>query len=157
MDLALATGIGPSQLADLERRQPVFSPDDVVAVAFRDEWTHPPPQGIQLLPLKGLDRARLDQVGLRTADGFASRKINGFWLHVDVDVIDSTLMPAVDSPQPDGLTYGELARLLHPLLASPSAVGVQVTIFDPELDGTGELVALLVETLANAFSGKTFG
>ena len=36
-----------------------------------------------------------------------------YWVHVDADVIDSALLPAVDSPAPDGLTFEELAALLR--------------------------------------------
>ena len=33
----------------------------------------------------------------------------GFWVHLDVDVLDEAVMPAVDYRLPDGLTWDELA------------------------------------------------
>jgi arginase len=56
-------------------------------------------------------------------------------------------MPAVDSPEPDGLTHQELAALLRTLTASELAVGVQLTIFDPDLDPDGRLAAELTDTV----------
>lgn len=45
-------------------------------------------------------------------------------------------MPAVDSPDAGGITPDELIQLLDAL--APSAWGAAVTIFDPDLDPTGE-------------------
>ena len=75
----------------------------------------------------------------------------GFWIHVDADVLDDTLMPAVDSRAPGGLSYEALVGLLRPLLASPLAFGVEFTIYDPDRDPEGSVgrafTAALVEAL----------
>jgi arginase len=73
-----------------------------------------------------------------------SAKLDGFWIHFDVDVLNNKLMPAVDSPQPGGLTYAELVALLLPLLTSHQAVGLDLTILDPSLDPTGIVTQGLV-------------
>jgi arginase len=62
-------------------------------------------------------------------------------------------MPAVDSRQPDGLSYGELVGLLRPLLGSGLAVGMEVTIFDPELDPDGRIAEEFTTALIRAFAG----
>ena len=54
-------------------------------------------------------------------------------------------MPAVDSPAPGGIDFDALATLLRPLLSSSAAAGIEITIFDPDLDPTGELAAHVVE------------
>lgn len=28
--------------------------------------------------------------------------LDGFWIHLDVDILDATIMPAVDTPTPEG-------------------------------------------------------
>ncbi len=43
-------------------------------------------------------------------------------------------MPAVDSPDPGGLDVGQLTALLRPLTGSMA--GLQVCVFDPDLDPT---------------------
>jgi arginase len=66
-------------------------------------------------------------------------------------VLDDAIMPAVDSRQPDGLSYSELVELLRVLLDSQLAVGMEVTIFDPELDPTGEIADGFTDALVEAF------
>jgi arginase len=56
-------------------------------------------------------------------------------------------MPAVDAPEPGGLTHEELAALLRALTASELARGMQLTIFDPDLDPDGRLAAELTATV----------
>jgi arginase len=68
--------------------------------------------------------------------------------------LDDALMPAVDSRQPGGVDYAELVELLGPLLRSELAVGMVITIFDPELDPTGEIAEAFTATVVEAFSGK---
>ena len=59
-------------------------------------------------------------------------------------------MPAVDSPQPGGLTYEELLRLLRTAEAAAKVVGMQVTIYDPTRDRDGTLARRLSGALAQA-------
>src|SRR6266699_568090 len=80
------------------------------------------------------------------------RGLDGFWVHVDVDVLDGELMPAVDSPEPGGLDYQELTTLLRALIASDLAVGVELTIFDPDLDRDGHLARELATVVVDSLS-----
>ncbi len=59
-------------------------------------------------------------------------------------------MPAVDSPQADGLRYDELTALLKAIIASGLVTGMEVTIFDPDLDADGHLARELVTVLADS-------
>lgn len=80
-----------------------------------------------------------------------ARGVDGFWVHVDVDVLDASIMPAVDSPDPDGIEWADLPELLAPLLASPLAAGMEVTVFDPDLDEDGALAASLTDAVVSGF------
>jgi len=71
--------------------------------------------------------------------------LEGYWLHLDVDILDPGVMPAVDSPDPGGLGPEQLTELLGVL--APGAVGAQVTVFDPDLDPDGRHGGLLTELL----------
>lgn len=64
---------------------------------------------------------------VRTIVGAAN--LDGYWLHVDVDVHDPEHLPAVDSPDPGGLEPEDLIALLAAL--APAAMGAQVTISTP--------------------------
>jgi arginase len=83
--------------------------------------------------------------------------VDGFWIHLDVDVLDSALMPAVDSPQPDGLSYDELREMLDVAAQSPLAVGAEITIFDPDLDANGTIADRLTDALVASLAGVARG
>jgi len=87
------------------------------------------------------------EAAARTAESVAAGpQLQGYWLHVDVDVLDPEHMPAVDSPDPGGLHPDELTELLEAL--APGALGAQVTVFDPDLDPDGHYARLLTQILS---------
>jgi arginase len=74
----------------------------------------------------------------------------GYWIHLDADVLDPVLMPAVDTPTPGGLTFQELTHLLQILISTNLAVGLEVTVFDPDLDPDGSLAQHLADVIVEA-------
>jgi arginase len=76
--------------------------------------------------------------------------LDGYFVHLDADVLDPSVMPAADAPDPGGLDYPQLAQLLCPLVTDPACVGVEVTIYDPDLDPDGRYAAALADTLVQA-------
>jgi arginase len=150
-DLAVVTGRGAEQLTNLEGHRPLVRDADVVAVGHRglegiaDEVLATP---MTLYDAAELRRLGPEEVAGRAVATLAGRGVEGFWVHVDADVLDPELMPAVDSPEPGGLTHQELAALLRGLTGNGLATGVQLTIFDPELDADGHLAAELTATVA---------
>lgn len=58
----------------------------------------------------------------------------------------------MDSPDPGGLFPDELAELLAVLVGSPRCAGLNVTIYDPDLDPDGRAGALLADLVAGAFA-----
>jgi arginase len=90
----------------------------------------------------------------RTLKQMNASGVEGFWVHLDADVLDDGIMPAVDSRQPDGLSYAELIELLKPLLGSTLAAGMQITIFDPELDRDGKIAEQFTDVLVEALSQR---
>ena len=81
------------------------------------------------------------------AAAWAGRLRIPMWLHLDVDVLDPSAMPAVTYPQPGGPDLDQLAAVLTPLAASPGLVGVSVADFRPDLDPTGALAIRIVDLL----------
>jgi arginase len=83
--------------------------------------------------------------------------LDGFWVHCDVDALDAAVMPAVDTPEPDGLEFDHLSELLHGLLADRRARGLEITIFDPDLDDDGGLAKELARCICDAFTTESKG
>ena len=154
-DLALVTGRGPDPIADIEGLRPLVRDGDVVALGEREdypEWRDIHETDIAVWDLGELRTLGPAQAALKFVGRMEALGVEGFWIHLDADVLDDEIMPAVDSRQPDGLSYSELVELLRVLLRSNLAVGMEVTIFDPELDATGEIADGFTDALVEAFS-----
>jgi arginase len=74
----------------------------------------------------------------------------GYWLQIDVDVLDPSVMPAVDSPDPGGFAVNELTELLAQL--APSAIGASVTVFDPDLDPDGQYSLVVTDVIVDGLA-----
>ena len=159
MDLALALGHGPKILADLDRLSPLVQDREVAAIGYRGDLAgygelangRDQPE-LQWNPLEDVIKHGPKHVAESTVAHFRHSGVQGYWVHLDVDVLDDQVMPAVDSRQAGGFTYAELGGLLSVLLGSHGAVGMEITILDPELDPDGGIteafVAFLAEVLA---------
>ncbi|MEV4332781.1 arginase family protein [Streptomyces sp. NPDC049597] len=161
MELALATGRGPRLLADLEGRGPLLRDEDVVAFGFRDA-AESARAGTQPLPPRlhamGLDRVRAAGAAAaarQAVDRLSGGETDGFWVHLDVDVLDDAIMPAVDYRIPGGLSWTELETVLTTALADERARGLDVTIFNPRLDPGGTTAARLADCLRQGLSART--
>lgn len=154
-ELALATGRGQRDLTDLEGLRPYLREEDVRIFGIRDE----DPERAELAEVGiraatvGEIRAWGAQAPARALAGLADAPTDGFWVHLDADVLDPTVMPAVDAPDPGGLLPDELAPLLAALVGSPRCVGLNVTIYDPDLDPEGAGAVLLADLLTGALAG----
>jgi arginase len=78
-----------------------------------------------------------------------------YWVHFDVDVLDQTVMPAVDSPGSPGIDPDQLVELLARLVANDACIGLTVTIFDPDIDPDGKYASFLVGLLGDVFEKRT--
>ena len=156
-DLAVVTGRGPERLANIDGLGPLVRDEDVVALGEREdypEWRDIHSTGITVWDLRRLRALGFAEAAEMALDKLRANGVEGFWLHLDADVLDDDLMPAVDSRQPGGMSYGELVELLGLLLRSGLAVGMEVTIFDPELDPTGEIAEGFAGAIVESFSGR---
>ena len=75
------------------------------------------------------------------------------WVHVDLDVLTTAAMPAVDYRQPGGLEWAELDRLAAVALGDPRCRGCSVVIYNPEFDPDRSDARRVVEFLARLVAG----
>jgi arginase len=154
-ELALATGRGQEDLTDLEGLKPYLKDEDVRLFGIRDydeERTELAALKIPTVTVGDLREWGADALARAAVQSLEVPDLGGFWVHLDADVLDPSVMPAVDSPDPDGLLPDELVALLRPLVNSPHCVGFNVTIYDPDLDPEGTAGALLADIVAAAFT-----
>lgn len=155
-DLALVTGRGQADLAALEGRRPYFRDIDVVVLGIRaqDEYRLDlQAAGITTRPVPAL-RA---EGAARTAQWAHEQLADcaGYWVHIDVDVLDPAVMPAVDAPDPGGIAFAELEILLAGLVDTPHCLGVELTVFDPDYDPDGSYAAEIVNTVVAGLAPVT--
>jgi arginase len=104
---------------------------------------------VELHPAEELLAGDLERVA-RGALGRLERRNAPLWLHVDLDVLATAALAAVDYPQPGGLGWDELEALAAVALASPRVVGLDVTIYNPDLDPDGAGARRILAWLATA-------
>jgi arginase len=136
----VVTGRAEPSLADIDGLSPYFAEEDVVALGER-EGDVDERRALAATAITVRDLAALRRDGLLLPRG-------PYWIHLDADVLD---ISAVDSPAPGGLRFEELTSLLRVLLAG-DAVGLQVTVFDPSLDGDGSQARGLTDCLVAAYA-----
>jgi len=161
MCLALAVGRGDTPLARLAGNEPLVQSRNVVLIGRRDAaepwYGH---AALAASPILDISGAALRERGVADVAAAALRRLTlpgpregmrEFWIHLDADVINPTLMPAVDSPTPGGPTMNQLLQLLTPLVHHPQALGLEITIYDPGLDPDRSCAARLVSLLEDLF------
>jgi arginase len=156
MDLAFVTGYGPALLTDLEGRGPLVRSEDAVAFAFRDHedqaefGSQPLPTELMAFDLHAIRRLGVEAAARAAVGQLTRAELDGFFIHLDADCLDDTIMPAVDFRVPGGLSWDELSAALRIILASGKAVGLEVAIYNPRLDQDGSAGRGLADALAVA-------
>ncbi|MGY4772132.1 arginase family protein [Kribbella sp. CWNU-51] len=152
--LALVTGRGQADLTNLEDLGPYTLDTDAALLGIRedDEYVADVEKaGIPVWPALTI-AADPTRAATRVLEHLGRDELDGFWVHLDVDILDAAVMPAVDSPDPGGIDHAQLRALLRPLLASPECIGIDIGIYDPDLDPDGSYAAELTDTLVASFS-----
>jgi len=156
MDLAIVSGRGPDVLADIDDLKPLVRDEDIVLFGNRDaeQAKSYGSQDVGETDINVFDFDKIQKMGIAKTASEAIRKLmksgtQGFWIHLDVDVLNDKDMPAVDYRlSGGGLSYEDMSQLLQILLGTGKAVGMDITIFNPKLDSDGAIARRLVSTLA---------
>jgi arginase len=163
MPLAVAVGRGPDRWVEAAGGARL-DPGDLAILGYRDldearrlgSILPGDLAGGAFVDTPGLRRDGPAAVGERVARslGQAGGQGNGYWVHLDLDVLDEGVFPATDCFEADGLDWEELTALMRPLLGSEACIGLNLVCFNPEKDHGGDcgrrIVQLLAETLPGA-------
>lgn len=155
MPVAVVAGLGPVQW--VEQVSAPLVPLDRLALLGPSDRDESAALGAALPEQLGID-PEVAPADLRAAGpgqtGYAAvaRLGDRYWVHLDADVLDKREFPAVDYPNPSGLTRGELAALLPPLVRSPGMIGFSLACYNPAKDPGGAGARLLTDLLGAAFA-----
>ena len=154
MDLAIVSGRGPDVLTNIDNLKPLVRDEDIILFGYRDsdQATSFESQDVRNTNIHSFDLTYIKQRGVTTAASEAvnkllHEKLRGFWIHLDVDVLDDSIMPAVDYRLNGGLSFYELSELLKFIVATGCSVGMDITIFNPNLDSNGLIAHRLVSSM----------
>lgn len=160
MDLAIVSGHGPEILSNLDHLKPLVKEQDIVVFGYRDS-AQSAEYGCQDIKkttmINAVELVDVEKLGLKNTASLGiqtllKNELSGFWIHLDADVLDDSIMPAVDYRLPGGITFQELSNLLKLLLLSKKAVGISVTIFNPTLDKDGSITRNFVSSIVEGLS-----
>jgi arginase len=159
MDLAIISGRGPDILTNINELKPYVKDEDIVIFGYRDaeQAASYGSQDVTDTNIHVYDLSRVNELGITTASSLAMRKllengIDGFWIHLDADVLDDSIMPAVDYRLEGGLSFTEMSDLLRILYSSGKAVGMSISIFNPSFDSDGSIAKKFVSSIVKGLS-----
>ncbi len=157
--LALGLARGPDTLASL---LPCLSPSGLLQLGPRDaselaQAGQPSLTG-QVSLLTGDRLAAPD--GLETGCRMAADLMSVhpyWWLHVDLDVLSTTALTAVDYQQPGGLSWAQLRELTTALIGLGGCTGISVCIYNPDLDqgAAADQIARYIADTAQTLTAAT--
>ena len=160
MDLAIVSGHGPDILSDLDQLKPLVMEQDIVVFGYRDS-VQSAQYGCQDIKkttmINAIEYVDVQRLGFQNAaslgiETLLKNELSGFWIHLDADVLNDSIMPAVDYRLPGGITFSELSNLLKLLLLSKKAVGISVAILNPTLDKDGSITRNFVSCIVEGLS-----
>jgi arginase len=156
MELSVVSGRGPDILSNIEGLKPLVLDDDIVVFGYRDaeQSMSYGSNNVRNTNMQILDLSDIRNLGIKKATSLAvsnfltSEGLPGFWIHLDADVLDDRIMSAVDYRLGNGgLEFSELSYILKTLTSSQKAIGITITIYNPNLDPSGSIAKNFVSCI----------
>jgi agmatinase len=101
----------------------------------------------RIITAKTIQDGGIDQILRSVAEG------SSCLLTIDCDGLDPTIMPAVHTPMPGGLSYRQIVDLLHALTKKASICGFNLVEFVPEKDPNGLAALTAARIVFNMIGG----
>lgn len=134
-ELAFALGMADASWSpELAAVLPLVGPADVRILGARDAGLLRAEGVASLgdrLPLVDGDRLSAEP-DVATAEA-VSHLSDAWWFHLDLDVLSTEALPAIDYPQPGGLGWNELSVVVTTAMGA-NPTGWDITIYNPDLD-----------------------
>ena len=166
MEIALLLGMtGADAPEPMRSRLPALAPEAIAMLGQRDaSYRHE--IGVSSIAdrvlLDGAEKLRRDPEQLAAqAAAHVAAQASGWWLHVDLDVLDGASFRACgaagDPSMPQGLTWAELTHVTRTALRTGGCRGWSIGVYNADLDPDGRdarsVVAYLAEVAKSAGAG----
>ena len=142
MTLSSLLGRGPQVWTSLLAPKPVLTADAVHLIGVRDQEETEEADALQpgdfrpalhVFSTEDIRSHGAPETG-RAATALLAQSSQGFWLHIDLDVLNETAFPATNCNLPGGLDWEELAGVLKPLIQAPGLAGASLSGYRPDQD-----------------------
>jgi len=153
MALAVLCGLGDPSLTEIGQVTPTVNSRDVVCLGLRfadkSELPHLEGLGVTAYTMRDFDlhgsRAIID-------DCFKKRlmKTGGLHLSLDLDVLDPSIAPAVNTPFPGGMTFRELRSVCDAAAESGMLLSLDVVEHNPGKADDDLMLPMIAELIACA-------
>jgi arginase len=166
MEIALLLGMtGADAPEPMRSRLPALAPEAIAMLGQRDvNYRHE--IGVSSIAdrvlLDGAQKLRRDPEQLAAqAAAHVAAQASGWWLHVDLDVLDGASFRACgaagDPSMPQGLTWAELTHVTRTALQTGGCRGWSIGVYNADLDPDGRdarsVVAYLAEVAKSTGAG----
>jgi arginase len=157
MDLGWLLGLGVEKLpAALRDEIPNAEPENVIVLGARDQ-DELADAGVRSIDdtvrVVRVDTIARDPAAVAREAVESMDRRGPWWLHVDLDVLSTDSLAAVDYRQPGGLDWPTLTDLTTTALGA-GILGWSVTIYNPDLDPTGDDARRIVQYIAEALGSS---
>lgn len=156
MDVALTAGRGAKELAEMFHDYPLLPEENIVLYGTRDldemEKIALTESKVKVYSKEAIKTLGVEQVVKKILQELQFR-CEKIFLHVDLDVLDESVISAQALPVPDGLSSTEFQETLQMLARSNKLCGIAIMMFDPSKDHGGKEARKLVELVTNALQG----
>ena len=139
MPIASLLGLGSKKLTDIAANNRIAA-DKVMIIAARDidsgEEQIIKQNGISLLRMSQISQEGIEKTCNQVREIISGWGVDNIHLSIDIDSLDSTLVPGTGTPVADGLTIDELNRLIDTIMATHKVKCADVVELNPMLDST---------------------
>jgi arginase len=164
MEVAVLLGLAGEQAPEpLRSRAGRLRPESLVMLGMRDDLYRRQlgvptiADRVRLIPAADL-HADPAEAGRQAARQVASQA-PGWWLHIDLDVLNREEFSACGAEGevmlPGGLSWAELGALASSALAASGVRGWSLGVYNPDLDPEGRSARRIVDLVADATNNST--
>ena len=139
MPIASLLGLGSKALTDIAKNQRIAA-DKVMIIAARDidsgEEMIISENNVSLLKMSQISQEGIESICKQVNEIISGWGVDNIHLSIDIDSLDSELVPGTGTPVADGLTVDELNKLIDTIMATRKVKCADVVELNPMLDST---------------------
>ncbi|MDV3277856.1 MAG: arginase family protein [Nitrososphaerales archaeon] len=155
MCLAIACGRGPTLGEKVESRRPLLQEDRLVHLGSR-ALDPPELEMMRASPMGLYTMKKVNLMGATEAARQAAKRLSDAadWLvcHLDVDVLDPAVMPAVNYPTPGGMTVNQAVAVVKAMRNTGKLKVLDIAAYNADFDRDGSSAKTIVKMLKETFA-----